>query len=94
VIEQGEEIVRMIVDAIRCRRRIGEAVPALVVGHDAETIGEVRNNILPDAEIAAERVVEDECRRVRTPDDLVMQNDAVCPNECHVHLQCNEPTPI
>ena len=69
-------------------------MPALVVENDPEPIREGRHDVLPDAEIAAERIDEDESRAVGLPEHLMVQNDPVDACECHAEPQCNEPTPI
>ena len=94
MIEKRQKIVGMIVDGVGRRRRIREAVPALVVENDPEPLGEGRHDLLPDAEIAPERIDEDESRAVGRPEHLMVKNDAVDAYECHAKPQCSEPTPI
>ena len=94
MIEKSQKIVGVIVDRIGRRRRVREAVPALVVENDAEAIGEGRHDLLPDAEVAPQRIDEDENGTVGRTDHLVMKDDAVDACECHARPQCSEPTPI
>jgi hypothetical protein len=94
VIEESQKIVGMIVDAVRRGRRIREAVSALVVENDPEPIREGGNDLLPDAEIASERVDEDENRTILLPEDLIVQDDSVNACKCHASPQCSEPTPM
>jgi hypothetical protein len=64
VIEKREEIVCVIVDAVGRSRRVREAMPSLIVEDNPISVGEDWSDLLPDPEIASQRVDEDENRPV------------------------------
>jgi len=61
---QPREVVHMVRKRIGRRRRIGEAVPALVVGNDAIALRQRSDQPVPDAGVGTERIDQHQRRRV------------------------------
>ena len=67
LVEEGDQVVHQVVERVRPRRRRRVAVPAGVVGDDAEPLGQRRHLRVPHAPGGAEGVGEDDDRRVGRP---------------------------
>ena len=67
VIEQRGEVGDMVGQRVGRRRRFRKPVAALVVAHDAEAAAELLGDRIPDAEIRAERIGENERRQSCAP---------------------------
>ena len=64
LIQKRREIARVVGHVVLIRAGFGKAVAALIIEDDAEVGREDLGDLGPDAEIAAERIDEDERRRV------------------------------
>lgn len=57
-IQYSDQVARQIVSRIRRLCRLGQSMSAQIVANDAKITHQTRRNIVPDAQIAAERVGE------------------------------------
>ena len=73
-VEQPEQVVRHVVGAVAGRRRAAVAVPAQVVGQDAEAVGQRGHELqVPDGEVAGDAVNHHHVRAVA--DLLVVEGE-------------------
>jgi hypothetical protein len=76
-IHQRERIGDQQVEGVAASRRLGRAVPALIVAQHAERTPEFARLLLPHRQIGRERVAQDEPGRAVGPVHLVIDGDAV-----------------
>ena len=62
VVEQAGKVGRVVGDRVRRGPEVGQAVAALVVAQEREGVAEIAGHRVPDAEVRAQRVDEDERR--------------------------------
>ena len=67
MIEQAEHIADMVVHLVWKTRNFGQAVSALVMKDHAPIIGKGGGDRIPDAEVGAERIDENQRRPVPCP---------------------------
>jgi hypothetical protein len=84
VIQETEQIPEVIVDGIGPVRRVREAMAPQVVENDPEAIGEGGSDPVPDAQVTAQGIGEDQGGPFPRAQGLVVQDDAVHALECHV----------
>ena len=86
-----EKIRRVILDGIRSRADIREAVATLIVKQDRKVARQADHHIPPDAKIGAERVREYDDRLIgRASDHLVVNRNPVHTCKLHVNLSFYE----
>ena len=83
VVQETEQVPEVIVEGVGPVRRIREAVAPQVVENDPEAVGEGRSDPVPDAQVAAQGIGEDQGGPFPGAQGLVVQDDAVHALECH-----------
>ncbi len=83
MVKQRGEIVDVIGHRVRRRRRFGKPMAALVVAKHAVLFAETADDIVPYAEIGAERIGEHQHRPAGRAAYLVMQDNAVYAQKRH-----------
>ena len=82
-IEERREIARVVGHVVAIRAGFGKSVAALVVGDDAELGGEDSGDPVPDAQVATERIDEDDRRPVAPALVGIVDDEAVGLHEFH-----------
>jgi hypothetical protein len=83
LIQKGREVARIVGHVVLVGSGFGKPVAALVVSHDAEIGREDRGDLIPDAEVSAEGIDEDERRPVASTLVEIVDDEAVGLYESH-----------
>jgi hypothetical protein len=82
-IQKADEVARVVRHLALIRAGFGQAMAALVVSDDAEIGREDPSDLGPDAQVAAERVDEDDGRPIAPPVVEIVDDEAVGLHEFH-----------
>lgn len=82
LVHERRQIADMVGHGVRRWRRFRQAMAALVIADDTMVVGEERRDLVPDAEIRAERIRKHQ-RRLVAATVLEMQNHAIGAQEIH-----------
>ncbi len=91
-VHERREVAGVVGHVVSVGAELGEAVAALVVADDAELGREDASDVVPDAQVAAERVDEDERRAVLPPLVAVGDDAVVGSQETHGRKSLSERT--
>ena len=75
VIQQAGKVIDMIVEGIVTRRRVAQAMAALVIGEDVVAIGQQRDHVVPDARVSAQRVDQRQHGRAFAAAQAIVQHN-------------------
>src|SRR5580700_10041552 len=83
LIQKRSEVARIVGHVVLVGSGFGKPVAALVISDDTEVGREDLGDLIPDAEVGAEGIDEDERRPVAAPLVAIMDDEAVGLHESH-----------